>query len=625
MILILILYTSLPVLLTAFSTYEETSVFYGGFALFLFQTLTELFLFKSKSKQFVKRGTVLLFFILSATTLLAGIKLNWSYFLLFLHLYQGPLLTVAFVIIHKLNRPHDFEMLSPGFNRIIILLISYAALMAMLLIRHLILGTFSYSDKELFFNFYGILNLLPPIYFLNMLRESSQSKLYMDRERIWLRNEEITSLFNSTEMAMLRRIFSGENRIRCFEMFTEINRNDSLKKGQCLPGDCKASICPAYSVIYRQIKSLDKKMRNLGLGRFLPPENKRDITKTGWLFLRERDVVIARKQSLPLKIPATLYSDGGKESSNAEGMGRKLFFIREAIVGLLFPFVIALSGSYILGLEFLSGRGLNPSSWGIASLVIAAPMIPALAKPSAKTWLAAITVPVLLPFTLLGSMGEEQVLFLSLKGLILVTVCVLARFPSMDRQTLSDSLKTFAPNALFWLIWFYMIAFSLTGQPTRSFASVIHGDFAIPRASMIFDNILLFLLFFLSARFFSLSRKPLTMKQDSILFKGRTLSTDLGERNAAILKEFIRRGSQPFHCYEILAFLDPAQISGPKDDCKPSSCSSYQKIYKRIQSIRKYLRTSGIGTIASPERKAASHREGWRLILHDDVFIELKD
>ncbi len=611
MILLLVLYTSLPVLLTALSIGNTGTAFYGGLGLFLLQTTAEVLIFRSRNRRRLIPGAVLFFTILAGAVTVAAMRLDPSYLLLLLDLYPGPLLTVSYVIIYKISRPRDFGKISPGFNRIIILLISYAALLLMLRFRRIITATPAPSVRDIFFAFYGAVNLLPPIYFLRTLRDSSLTRIYRKEGRIWLRNEEITSLFSRTELSLLNRAFKGDGRILCRDLVEDLNGGESPGKYLCRPGECKASLCPAYAAIYRHIKSLDRKMENLGLGMLMPPENKRDIITEGWLFIRNKEVRIMRKRSFPLKIPAAYSPENKTEKSKFS-----------AALPLLLA--IAFTGAFALCSEGLSLAGLLPAPQLLFPLTLTTAcclLCPLMGQPKWSRFIPTLILP-LLSLSLIGPAGEAQALFLSLKSIVLFIICFLIRFPALETQLDSALLKEQAPNALFWLIWFYMILLSLFIDPLFTDASLLRNSEALPPSPPVSERLLLFLLFALSAGFFSLSRKALIVKQEKIEFNGRVLPEGLGKTDRIIFREFIQRRRRPLHCYEILELISPGKKANSGDDCKPSSCPSYQKIYKRIQTIRKYLQTTGIGTIASPERKVSSHKEGWRLILFDDVFIK---
>ncbi|MBN2628123.1 MAG: hypothetical protein JXA95_15750 [Spirochaetales bacterium] len=615
MILLLILYTSLPALLITLYAGLEGPGFYAGLALFLIQGTGEFLLIRSRNRERLVSGGILLFVALSAYALYTGLRLQEFYLPLFIHLYPGPVLTMAYVVIYKISRPRDFEKLSPGFSRIIILLFSYAVLLFMLALRQMGEAGFPGPGKDMFYSLYGALNFLPPIYFLNLLRNNSQKRVFLDKGRIWLRNEEITPLFSRTELALLDRAFAGDGRIRCSDAADSLNREEPGSPFLCRPGECKASLCLAYSAIYRHIKSLDRKMENLGLGMLMPPENKRDITIEGWLFIRDKEMRIMKKKVFPLRIPAVSLPGTGDKGAPA-GSGKRFD-------EYVFSLSIALAGSSALLSEgfALAGKPLSLPSLITLTLAAAALLLLPLEKPKKKKLMVLPVLIVLLPFLLLGSAGEEQALTLSLKSLVLFIACFLSRFPYFEEHSDPESLRERAPNALFWLIWFYMIIISLFTEPAPLRNYPFLGNPGLSHVTQFSDHLLLFLLFFLSARFFSLSRKPLKMTGDAIEFNGRTLPLGQGKTDREILRGFILRRDEPYHCYEILNIVEPGKESCAKEHCKPSSCPSYQKIYKRIRTIRKYLQTTGIGTIVSPERKAASHREGWRLILFDDVYI----
>ena len=607
---LLILYTSLPALTAAVIARHNFISFISASALFVFQVIIEFFLLNTRKKRVLIILTSVLAIVFTAVTVFSGSIREWSYFRLFPNLYPGPLLTIIFVLIFKMSRIQEFSRLSKGLNRIILLLFSYAAMLLLLLLH----STFrsALPAVDFLIKLYEIANYLPAIYFLWKLKNVFLPHVYFGQDEIRYRNEEISSLFNEIELSIFNLILKGRDIIRCRDIVPLMNEIYTGKKYKCNPGSTIATKCPSYKVIYRHISSLDKKLDNMGIGTIIPPENKKEITEQGWRFNPGKDVKILKRLPFPLKIPAV------REVS--EKRTRSIF-------GFFTTLFLCIGGNLALAFEAVYKTGgeltyyLVPIPTAILSVLILIPILKT-QFPLRRTSVFSLTTLVLGPFSLVGFLSEGEVLLLSMKAIVLFILCLLIRFPYFEKYKNFNHIRESAPDVLFWLIWFYMVILSLFIEPDFTYSSsIMKMDYPI-FLSHVFNRLLLLLLFSLSAGFFSLGQKPLVVSDHKLMFNGRQLPAGLGKINTAIVEELIDNPDKPLHCYRILEIIDKEATSECGGYCKPSVCLSYQKIYKRIRTISKYLQTSGIGTVSSPERKAESHKEGWTLLLFDDVYIK---
>lgn len=598
---LLIVYISLPSLAVGAAAGFSGAALFSGFGLFALNAASCAVIFRIRKRRPLIISLVVFLLVVSAASLAAGKWVHWSFLRLFCNLSPGPLLTVIFVVIFKLSRPNDFRKLSIGINRIIILLISFSSILIMLKIRYLINTAFTVSVQDIFFGFYEAMNYLPAIYFLRILRNSSANSLEMKGGRFWCRNEEITGLFSKTEIFILSKIVGGTRRILCRDIVCGLNEDY-----ECTPENCKASICPAYAVIYRNVKSLDKKLENLGIGMIASPENKRYIVTEGWMFVHGEEVRISRGRRSPINIPAI--SDVLKKSNT------RLWSLAAAIF-------ICVSGAFLLARE--AGTIFQPSV--ISGLLCTAILIQPMVGPGKnffKRGLLSVFLLLTASLFLIPPLGEAAALFLFVRGFGILVLCLLLRFSAFEKKTNLDSIKDNAPNILFWLIWFYSVILSVYIEPVFPGLENLYSTSG-GLLSYFFNRLLLFSLFAVSVGFFSLSRKSLDLINDGLIFNNKPLPLGLSRINMNILREMAIKDGESLRCNEILKMINPEEAENCTDDCKPSVCSNYQNIYKRIQTIRKYIQTAGIGTIVSPERKASAHMEGWHLVLYEDVYLKL--
>ncbi len=607
--LLLILYTSLPALIAAVISADNLFVNVSGAALFILQIVIEFFLLNLEKKRPLIILTSVLAAVFSAIVIFSGFIHQLIYFRLLINLYQGPLLTIIFVLIFKLSRSQDFSKLSKGLNRLILLLFSYSAMLILLLIHRLLQNPL--SAGEILLKLYEAFNYLPAVYFLWKLKNVFLSHIFIENEDIRYRNEDISSFFSEIELPILKKLITGK-RIRCRDIIPILNNNNKRRQFNCSPGSQLATDCPAYPIIYRHIKSLDKKLGNLGIGMIIPPENRKNVIELGWTFKPEKGVQIVKRRPFPLRIPVV--SEVYKSEARTDS-------------GLITMLLLSITGSAALAVEAVYGaEGTLPRV--IVPLLIAVfcfIIIFTLGRPvkvTGKSIIISITSLVITSFLLISVLSEQEVLMLVMKAIVLFVLCLMVRFPNLEKRSDISMLRERAPDWLFWLIWFYMVLLALFIDPGITFGISSTGMNTPMFLSFFINRIMLLLLFSLSARFFSMPQKPLVIKDSILDLNGRPLPACSGKDNFIIIKEFINNYEEPLHCYRILDMLNKEETSGCGGYCKSSICPHYQKIYKRIQTIRKYLQTTGIGTITSPERKAESHLEGWNLVLYDDVYIK---
>jgi len=204
----------------------------------------------------------------------------------------------------------------------------------------------------------------------------------------------------------------------------------------------------------------------------------------------------------------------------------------------------------------------------------------------------------------------------------LFSIVFLIRYPYIERAVGIDNFRKKAGGALFWLIWFYMVTVTALGNPLFLSREVFVRMSSAEIVFMLFDRVLLIALFVLSVFFYSLPNKALELYRGVLRFDEKELPAELSEVNSSLLIDFVLKEGGVLCCDEILRKIHPEEAQHCSIGCKPSVCPSYQTLYKRIQVIRKYLETNGIGTIISPERKPYSKDQGWRFVVYEDVYTK---
>ncbi|ADK80215.1 hypothetical protein [Sediminispirochaeta smaragdinae] len=214
-----------------------------------------------------------------------------------------------------------------------------------------------------------------------------------------------------------------------------------------------------------------------------------------------------------------------------------------------------------------------------------------------------LAVLLLLSFSTVPLVGELGALFLALKNSIFMAILFLL-VPSTHFDF--QRFRKRSANIMFWLIWFYMAVLTAFDPSLLSTQELFLNSTFGELFSMLIDRFFLFFVLVFSVGFYSLGNKILEIEGDSICFNGRELSGTLSGHNRAILSAFIGNPGRVLRCSDILKLLSPGQLDECTIECKPSLCKEYQRIYKRIRTIRRYLETTGIGTYHHKSRMAAA-------------------
>ncbi len=420
--LLLILYTSLPALIAAVISADNLFVNVSGTALFILQIVIEFFLLNLEKKRPLIIMTSVLAAFFSAIVIFSGFIHQLIYFRLLINLYPGPLLTIIFVLIFKLSRSQDFSKPSKGLNRLILLLFSYSAMLIILLIHSLLQTPLSAGETLL--KLYEAFNYLPAVYFLWKLKNAFLSHIFIENDEIRYRNEDISSFFSEIELSILKKLITGSGRIRCRDIVPILNNNNERRQFNCSPGSKLATDCPAYPIIYRYIKSLDKNLGNLSIGMIIPPENRKNVIELGLFFKPEKGVQIVKRRPFPLRIPVV--SEVYKSESRTDS-------------GLITMLLLCITGSSALAVEAVYGAE-GTLTGVIVPLLIAAfcfIIIFTLGRPvkvTGKSIIISINSLVITTFLFISILSEQEVLMLAMKAIVLFVLCL---FPVLRSAVIS--------------------------------------------------------------------------------------------------------------------------------------------------------------------------------------------
>jgi len=605
----LAVYSAIPALFSG--VVAGSTALYQGIILSCIQAVGVAVIFRQKSSRLAFTLLILLVLIVAGISIAGDV----FFFMMFLmKLYPGPLLAVTFSLVYRFARRSDFANLSRGLNILILVLGSYSILLVLLQLENA-----AYGSKEVFgsaaflLGIYEGLSYIPALVLLIIHRGGSEANVLSISGRIIFQYQDITDLFTSLEQEILRQYVSkASGRIHCRDLSRLTSGAEYCKNS----GTCKASRCPAYAVIYRSINSLSKKLETMGIGSVVPPENKREIIVKGWSINQCKGVKITNKPQSTFfagLIPAKI--ECGSRQPAISGLPSAWFFRFQR--GL--PFAVALGGAVLISAELFVYSSLPDLVflfWVCAEIFLLLISLIFRKHRFQKTAMVFSFLGIIfLPFFLVAWIPEISAVMFSLKNCAVFTILQLSRIPLLEIDHDPKRLRELISSAVFWLIWFYMTALIAIELPIPAIAG---------RLSLVFDvldRLLLVWLLSSAVVFYSLRPKILTLIDGELLFENRRLVSGLSHANKRILQQFISSQDGILLCRDISKLLDDGRDICGDDDCKPSMCRRYQSLYKRIQILRCYLETTGIGTIISPERKPESYTQGWRFSAYENVII----
>jgi hypothetical protein len=113
------------------------------------------------------------------------------------------------------------------------------------------------------------------------------------------------------------------------------------------------------------------------------------------------------------------------------------------------------------------------------------------------------------------------------------------------------------------------------------------------------------------------------VKKHVIEFSGKLLNESLSSMNLRMLEYFLEKRGGTVTCRNLVPLLYPDETYLCRQQCKPSLCPAYQRIYKRIREVRKVVEVFEMGTILSPDKNSDVRTEGWKLMLFADIGVKM--
>jgi len=640
-IVLLGLYSSLPALFTGFVAGRGLE----GLILFGTQLTVAGVLFNIRKRKRAFAAAIVFFLFL----ILSGLSLGHfahPFFYILLLLYPGPILALSYSLVYRFSRRQDFSRLAHGINLILLLLLSYSIMLLSLKLHWLWLYPESSTGVDIAVNLYESLNYLPALFILFLLRNSADNTLKVIGESFWFRNEKIDDSLNPREHYILSFLLKSPSySIHCRDLLPYYEQRGGNEKFACKTGErCKASRCSGYSIAYRNISSLGKKLESLGVGSILHPENKRDIVEKGWRLSLFSGIRVKFSRS-----PSAGQVHLGEKPSDTtflllpEGSIYKSFTLN--VFHKKSPFLIAVPlavlGAFLFTAKALSDYGTAVPLGGprfpvvtsdlifsavfvVEAILLALPIF--LVRQISLRGRSIFIFPgllILFSLALSPVIGEANAFFLALRNMVLLAVFFLLLHTGIETKLQSEDYRNRVSGIMFWLIWSHMVTFTVFDGPVFILqARLSHVEFH-EVLFMVTDRLLLTVLFILSVAFYSLPRKFLEIRGKALFFQGKAIEGRLSQVNQRLLHKFFLSPGGVLYCREILKKLEPEESGICHSTCKPSVCRHYQRIYKRICEIRKFLETAGIGTIVSPDRFSAVNEEGWKLALYEDVRVKM--
>ena len=534
-----------------------------------------------------------------------------------LHRYcPGTFLAAVFFLVSRFISRISYKQTALSFNRMILLLFSYAALKLLLS-----------AVKDLdYFSVLEALYLLPSLLFLFRLRNKPKACLVISGSRLHFRNQDIlTGLSRMQSFIMLSLLTAADGRIRCSDVIGGYEETGWTSGVDCNSGECKASLCGGYMSVYRNISDLKLRLNQLGIGDIVSPSNKRNIKEEGWRLVLYPGVELVNRRGLaPEKEQLLGFLDS--TGSIAADMPEVPEEPRPEPKKEPSPKNIS-AVSVLLSIVNVSFVALELSALGEASaatLLFPLFMLLSLTLPFLFTDLNK-RLALLLPGTFISlillfiSAGTDEslTLFLALKCITLYLSAYLIhrKNPEYGREQSNERFS----RIIFWLIWYYMTGILVFRNNPAAFGDTNYYF-------SLHDHLMYILLFFQSVFFLSKQIGVLKINGNTISYNGSELNKELTQQNIALLRLLLKqqRGApgEPLRCSTIAGLIYPEEAENCRMLCKPSVCPVYQKIYKRLRVIRKCLRTHGIGTIQSPDKRPGSGFDGWRIIIDREVKTE---
>ncbi len=205
-----------------------------------------------------------------------------------------------------------------------------------------------------------------------------------------------------------------------------------------------------------------------------------------------------------------------------------------------------------------------------------------------------------------------------------------SRETDMEKKTLRTVSRAGYVLAVLYAEWIMLMGYAIaTRAEPRPVEALIYNVF----------NLALVLLLFLSSRRIGIkSLHTVSLARTSLQINDRDFSSIFGAHKIALLHAFASAPQRTLRCLRIQIFLNvpeadsfkecaecntAAEAAAKTHDATKKDCPRYQAVSLSIQEIKKLLEYFEIGTITAPLTDASVLTDGWKLILFENVRIDL--
>jgi len=150
----------------------------------------------------------------------------------------------------------------------------------------------SHAANWIFFNIYTLGILLAGLNAIIFTRSELFTHVRISSNSILIDDHDYTQLLSQKDVFILRLFAEADDRrMNCAQIIHALSENASENGGfqppnceMCLRKKYKATQCSSYRLLYNQILKIKKIIETMNIGTIVPPENKLNITREGWVF-----------------------------------------------------------------------------------------------------------------------------------------------------------------------------------------------------------------------------------------------------------------------------------------------------------------------------------------------------
>ena len=599
-----------------------TEPVFPGIVLFLTVFHLLLFIFRARSRNSVLIAGMIYVVLFSSSLLFVAAKIQQNYSFLVTGLFYSPLLTVALHLIRKHYPRQAVEQSSAFISLGLFLLASYYAVFHIFTLYLIFTVNREFLITELSTEVYEIFNLIPLFIIILKLRRESSTILYFSKEKISFQGRDVSSLFTELQKKMLFLFFRDTgNRLNCREL-SKVFPEPCVEEG-----DCKPTVCLLYAKVYRQVNDLKKKLNSLQIGSIVSPLNKQKIRDFGWRLRFYSGVRLKSSFSSGVDISGeTAETSSENLLSEAFNNDTKITEFTGLSEGAQrgFTAFISIFASFSLSVTLLIHKVYGFYGFGIfLFLFFFLFFLPTIYRTGrwffTSLFLSFITVEAT-AFILCVNTDAEMLLFFTLKNITLFLVVFLLKYHHCESNGKRIFPKESVFRAIFWILWFYLaglLVFRDYNFPSGA------GAGSMKIMEIISDSIVLFAALISSFWFLRYQKKVVLVKKHVIEFSGKHLNESLSSMNLRMLEYFLEKRGGNVTCRNLVPLLYPDETYLCRQQCKPSLCPAYQRIYKRIREVRKVVEVFEMGTILSPDKNSDVRTEGWKLMLFADIGVKM--